>query len=37
MGQTGAAELGNIPVVHPQLANRLITFGSWAMIVIGTT
>ena len=37
MGQTGAVGLGSIPFVQPQLPSLLITFGSWAMIVIGTS
>ena len=37
IGQTGAVELGSIPFVQPQPESLLITFGSWAMIVIGTS
>ena len=36
MSQTGAVELGSIPFVQPQLESLPITFGSWAMIVVGT-
>ena len=37
MSQTGAVGLGSIPSVQPQPESRPITFGSWAMIVIGTS
>ncbi len=37
MSQTGAVGLGNIPFVQPQPESLRITFGSWAMIVIGTS
>jgi len=37
MRQTGAVEPGNIPFAQPQPESLLSTFGSWAMIVIGTS
>ena len=37
MSQTGAVGLGSIPSVQPQPESLRITFGSWAMIVIGTS
>jgi hypothetical protein len=37
MSQSGAVGLGSIPFVQPQLEILPITFGSWAMIVIGTS
>jgi hypothetical protein len=36
ISQTGAVGEGSIPSVQPQLESLSITFGSWAMIVIGT-
>jgi len=36
-GQTGAFALGRNPDPHPQLLMSFSTFGSWAMIEIGTS
>src|ERR1700753_3196377 len=37
IGQTGAVGLGCRPAFQPQLSICLNTFGSWAMIEIGTS